>query len=95
VSAARPEPGIADGGALPKKLFLIAYDYGMGGLWGAMLARSEEEIQAAWPELGIAHERPRWMSQQEFERICQDNLYDVDGAPWGLLNVLLDDRTRS
>jgi len=45
-----------------KKLFLVAYDYGMGGLWGAMLAHSEEEIHAEYPELSVAHERPRWMT---------------------------------
>jgi hypothetical protein len=94
VSPAPPEPAASGGEAASKRLYLVAYDYGMGGLWGAMLARSEREILASYPELSIAHERPRWMSEAEFEDICREGLYDVDGPPWGLLNVVLDDRTR-
>lgn len=32
-----------------KRHFLVAYDYGMGGLWGIMLAKSEDEIKAKYP----------------------------------------------
>ena len=78
----------------PKRPFLIAYDYGTGGLWGAMLARSESEILAKYPELAVVHDRPRWMSEEDLERIYEERVYDVDGAPWGLLDALLADRTR-
>jgi hypothetical protein len=77
-----------------KHMFLVAYDYGMGGLWGAMMARSEDEIKALYPELGIAHERPHWMSQERFEQICNEELHDIDGAPWGILNAILADRDK-
>jgi hypothetical protein len=77
-----------------KKIFLVAYDYGMGGLWGAMLARSEEEIRAAYPELGIATERPQWMTDERYAQICNEELHDIDGAPWGILNALLADREK-
>jgi hypothetical protein len=77
-----------------KQLFLVAYDYGPGGLWGAMLARSEEEITCEYPELTIVHERPRWMSDEDYARICNEELHDIDGAPWGILNVVLADRER-
>ena len=77
-----------------KRLFLVAYDYGMAGLWGAMLARSEEEIEQQYPELTIVHERPKWMSDDDYGQICSQELHDIDGAPWGILNVVLADRER-
>lgn len=77
-----------------KRLFLVAYDYGAGGLWGAMLARSEEEIRSKYPELTIVHQRPRWMSDTDYERICDQELHDIDGPPWGILNAVLADRER-
>ncbi len=78
-----------------KRLFLVAYDYGMGGLWGAMLARSEDEILAAYPELAIVHQRPKWMNGDQYMRICDQELHDIDGAPWGILDVVLADRRRA
>ncbi len=77
-----------------KKLYLVVYDYGMGGLWGAILARSEDEIKERYPELGIAHQRPAWMTEADYERICDRELHDIDGAPWGILNALLADREK-
>lgn len=77
-----------------KRLFLVAYDYGTGGLWGAMLAWSEEEIAREYPELTIVHERPRWMSDDDYTRICDQELHDIDGAPWGILDAVLADRER-
>lgn len=77
-----------------KTLFLIAYDYSTGGLWGAMRARSEAEILARYPELAVVHDRPRWMSEEHLRRIFEERVYDVDGPPWGLLNALLADRER-
>lgn len=77
-----------------RRLFLICYDYGGGGLWGAMTAHSEDEIKAVYPELTIVHERPPWMTEERFAQICEEELHDIDGGPWGLLNVLLADRGR-
>ena len=76
-----------------KSEFLIAYDYGTGGLWGVMLARSAEEITTTFPELVVVHDRPRWMSEEDYDHLVED-LYDIDGAPRGLLNALLADRRR-
>ena len=44
-----------------KSEYLVAYDYGMGGLWAYVRAESEAEILAAFPELQVVHERPHWM----------------------------------
>src|SRR5579859_3197216 len=73
-----------------KQLYLAGYDYGMGGLWGVMLARSEEEIARIYPELVIVHGRPQWMTDELYARICEHE-YDIDGAPWGMLNTVLSD----
>lgn len=80
--------------ASAKQVFLVAYDYGSGGLWGAVLARSEADIRRLYPELTIVHERPRWMSDEDHARICRDELHDIDGPAWGILDVVLADRSR-
>lgn len=61
---------------------------------GVLLARSEEEIARVYPELAIAHDRPRWMSDDLYAHICECEFHDIDGAPWGLLNAVLADRER-
>jgi hypothetical protein len=76
-----------------KRPFLVAYDYGMGGLWGVMYARSAEEIHTAYPELVIIDTPPVWMDTEELQHL-QDSPYDIDGAPWGILNAVLDDRSK-
>ena len=75
-----------------KTAYLVAYDYGMGGLWGVIVARSAEEILAQYPELSIVSDRPKWMSDDEYERIAADETHDIDGAPWGMLNAVIDER---
>lgn len=77
----------------PKRAFLVAYDYGMGGLWGVLHARSAEEILTAYPELAIADKVPSWMSADRLAEL-EETPYDIDGAPWGLLNAVLADRDR-
>ncbi len=77
-----------------KQEFLVAYDYGMGGLWAIIYARSEDEIKALYPELGIARSVPEWMTTAELDRVRDQEWHDIDGAPWGVLNVVLADRSR-
>jgi hypothetical protein len=81
------------GTASDKQPYLVGYDYGTGGLWGVMLARSENEIARLYPELAVVHDRPGWMSDEDHTRMCE-HAYDIDGAPWGMLNVVLSDRHR-
>lgn len=73
--------------------FLVAYDYGTGGLWGVIIARSEGEIASIYPELTVVRERPRWMTKKRYAELA-DAPYDIDGAPWGILNAILADRNR-
>lgn len=75
-------------------VFLVAYDYGMGGLWGAVVAPNEEAIAALYPELTVVHDRPAWMTDDRFDRICDTELHHINGAPWGILNAVLDDRRK-
>lgn len=74
-----------------KHRFLVAYDYGMGGLWGVILARSADEIRAVYPELAVVDAQPAWMEDEEL-RGLEEAPYDIDGAPWGILNAVLADR---
>lgn len=76
-----------------KKPFLVVYDYGMGGLWGTMMAASEEEIDAKYPELIIFDGRPDWMPEDDYEDV-RSNVYDVDEPPKGLVQALLSDRAK-
>jgi hypothetical protein len=77
-----------------ENLFLVAYDYGMGGLWGAFLAPSEDAIKAIYPELSVTQVRPAWMSDERYEQIVNTELHNINGAPWGILNVVLEDRAK-
>jgi hypothetical protein len=74
--------------------FLVCYDYGMGGLWGILRARSAEEIHEKYPELDIAETRPGWMTEDYFRKIsAPDRLMDIGAEPtsW-LLKALIADR---
>jgi hypothetical protein len=73
--------------------FLVAYDYGMGGLWGVMYAPSSNAIKAKYPELAIVSSRPDWMNAEHFERMRSEPLW-LDSPPSGLLLALLDDRSK-
>ena len=77
-----------------KREFLVAYDYGMGGLWGIVNAQNAEEIKALYPELVIVESPPAWMTAARLQRLRDEECHDIDGAPWGILNALLADRAR-
>ena len=68
--------------------YLVVYDYGAGGVWAYVVARSADEIVSRFPELQIVHERPKWMSDHDERRL---DLLDLD-APTGLLSDLLAGR---
>jgi len=78
-----------------KKEFLIVYDYGTGGLWGVIRARSAKEILAKYPELGVESERPEWMTDAVFADVRRAETHDIDDQPDGLLKALLADRRRN
>jgi hypothetical protein len=70
-----------------KKQYLVVYDYGMGGLWGVIAARSEQEILQKYPSLEVVVARPGWMSDAEYSLIISKNSFDIDDEPRGWLAV--------
>jgi len=74
--------------------FLVAYDYGMGGLWGVLIAPSAAAITAKFPELSIADALPPWMTDADLERHREAPLWLDDEPSQGLLNVVIADRER-
>lgn len=79
---------------MPKTDFLVVYDYGMGGLWGIVAARSADEIRSKFPELTVITDRPKWMTDERLSNLHEREWHDIDGAPWGILNSVLEDRRR-
>ena len=72
-----------------KSRYLVVYDYGMGGVWAYVMARSADEIVSRFPELQLVHERPGWMSPDDELGL---DVLDVD-SPTGLLSDLLAGRS--
>ena len=79
----------------PDEPFLVVYDYGMGGLWGVLMAPSAAAIKVKYPELGIASGPPPWMSRERFEALSEDPLWLDDEPPQGLLRALVSDRAHN
>jgi hypothetical protein len=87
--AADPAPG--------KRRYLAVYDYGMGGIWLLMDARSKRDIEEVYPELEVYETRPDWMSpaeEQQYRADCLagDMCWDIDATPSGWLKTLVDNR---
>ena len=69
--------------APPDEPFLVCYDYGMGGLWGVLMAPSAAAIEARYPDLHIADEPPAWMSSEELSTLGEEPLWLHDEPPQG------------
>jgi hypothetical protein len=74
--------------------FLVAFDYGMGGLWGVLIAPSVDAIADRYPELSVADAMPPWMTTADLERHREAPLWLDDEPPQGLLKALVADRER-
>jgi hypothetical protein len=79
----------------PEREFLVAYDYGTGGLWAVVVAPSRQAILSAYPEVVVVDERPAWMSAEKYEQMRGDPLWLDDMPPQGLFRVVLADRERT
>ncbi len=77
-----------------KKTYLLVYDYGMGGIWSIMTARSEEEIKLKYPELYVYEEKPSWMDDQFYEHLRLVRCYDIDDKAYGWLESFVAERDR-
>jgi hypothetical protein len=69
-----------------KREYLAVYDYGTGGVWLRIKARSPMEIADRVPQLTVyPHgERPEWMTAAEEDEYTRNMRFDLD-APDGLL----------
>jgi len=87
---------MAAGTSDEKQRFMICYDYGMDGLWGILLARSEDEIHQTYPELAIVKEQPAWMDDADLARINAEEPEDIDEPPRtaGILRAVVADRSK-
>ena len=73
---------------MTKQRYLVLHDYGMGGVWGVMAARSEQEIHQKYPQLKVVEARPGWMSEADYDDILSNSSFDIDDEPQGWLAKL-------
>jgi hypothetical protein len=78
-----------------KRPFLCVYDYGQGGVWLLIDARTPVEIETTYPMLKVFADRPDWMKETEKAK-CIASIeksgqhYDVDEKPSGWLKQLCE-----
>ena len=77
-----------------KKTFLAVYDYGMGGVWVLVDARSPTEITRLYPELEVVTKRPDWMTEAELASLNDSMHFDINEPPKGWLEELVKQRSR-
>jgi hypothetical protein len=75
----------------PKTTYLAVHDYGMGGTWVLIDAKSVEQVEQTYPQLKVVHQRPAWLDEQLLENIRNRLHFDID-APTGWL-LRLDRRS--
>ncbi len=76
-----------------KRTFLCCYDYGSGGVWSFVAARSEAEIRGRYPELDVISNRPEFFTQEDLWRIWESRRADVDEEPSGWFATLVAGRS--
>lgn len=68
-----------------KTKYLTVYDYGTGGVWTYINARSADEIKKRFPELVILENEPTWFKGRKM----QIRSYDIDDEPDEFLKMLM------
>jgi hypothetical protein len=71
-----------------KKPYLAVYDYGQGGVWAVIYARTKEGILRKYPALQVFDARPAWMTEHEFETYRSNRSCDIDDEPSGWFAML-------
>jgi hypothetical protein len=74
-----------------KKYYLVGYDYGMGGAWALINARSKDDIMRKYPELIIPDTRPSWVTEERLTKLLSA---DIDDPPSGWLAELVKARAK-
>jgi hypothetical protein len=65
---------------MEKREFLAIDDYGTGGLWFKIKARSAAEIRSRYPRLKVfdENERPEWMTDEQEDEYTRRWHFDID-----------------
>lgn len=77
-----------------KRPYLAVDDYGMGGVWMYIDARSPEEIEGLYPELTVFPDPPDFLSPKQLKRFEAERHFDVDEPPRDYLADLVAARKR-
>jgi hypothetical protein len=64
---------------------LVCYDYGMGGLWGVVIAPSPDSVRELYPELHVANTLRPWMDDESLMKMREAPLWLDADPPQGLL----------
>jgi hypothetical protein len=63
-----------------KKSFLVACDYGMGGSWAYLSARSAAEIAERYPAVSIVSDPPAWLDEAQQRELEEKMTVDIDDS---------------
>lgn len=77
-----------------KEKYLAMYDYGTGGVWLFMYARSPDEIVRKYPELKVVDSKPAWMTDEYIEFMHNKFTFDIDDPPTGWLIEMVNSRNQ-
>lgn len=66
-----------------KHRYLVVHDYGQGGAWGFLWARSAAEIDDMFHDLKVVEDVPSWMTGETLAKIEEHMTFDVDAIEPG------------
>jgi hypothetical protein len=61
-----------------KQRYLVAHDYGQGGIWSFVLARSAAEIEERFCDHQVVESSPSWLTGDILTTIERNRTYDAD-----------------
>jgi hypothetical protein len=61
-----------------KHPYLVLYEYGQGGVWAFIRARSSQVIKKRFPQLEIYRDPPEWMTAGDIDEIKKKMTIDID-----------------
>ncbi len=77
-----------------KRKFMAVYDYGMGGTWSIIYARSAKEITNKFPQLTVYdyEQLPTWVTPEWLKILGSERIYDIDDPPTEYFKLLLEEK---
>lgn len=77
-----------------KRDFLVVYDYGTGGVWAIVNARSVDEIETKFRDLTVIDARPKFMTDEIYSDLKQTMTFDIDHPEGWITQLLRPDPTQ-